>query len=153
MDISKIDNYLKSDSTRGKCGGRNFGNTCFMNSSIACLSNCLELTYYFLKGDYKKDINVENTLGIQGDLAKSWSELLRQYWVDNTSVGDPSNLINTIGRRELKFRGYGQKDSNEFISIFLDYLNEDLNKTIKKENIEIKEKGENENDEDCAKRF
>ena len=51
MNISKIDEYLNSNSTRGRCGGRNLGNTCFMNSSIACLSNCTELTYYFLKGD------------------------------------------------------------------------------------------------------
>ena len=28
MDISKIDNYLKSDSTREKCDGGNLGNTC-----------------------------------------------------------------------------------------------------------------------------
>ena len=51
MDISKIGDYLSEDSTKGQCGGHNLGNTCFMNSSIACLSNCTELTYYFLKGD------------------------------------------------------------------------------------------------------
>ena len=60
MDISKIGEYLNQNSARGRIGGINLGNTCFMNSSIACLSNCTELTYYFLKGDYKKDINVEN---------------------------------------------------------------------------------------------
>jgi len=54
MDISKISEYLKPDSSKGQIGGYNLGNTCFMNSSIACLSNCTELTYYFLKGDYKK---------------------------------------------------------------------------------------------------
>ena len=153
MDISKIDNYLKSDSTRGRCGGRNLGNTCFMNSSIACLSNCTELTYYFLKGDYKKDINEENTLGMKGELAKSWGDLLHQYWVDDTSVGDPSDFKYTIGRKAVRFRGYGQQDSNEFMSVFLDYLNEDLNRTTKKEYIEMKEKGENESDEECAKRY
>ena len=57
IDASKISNYLKEDSTHGLCGGKNLGNTCFMNSSIACMSNCTELTYYFLSGDYKKDIN------------------------------------------------------------------------------------------------
>ena len=60
MDISKISDYLKPDSSKGRIGGRNLGNTCFMNSSIACLSNTTELTYYFLKGDYLKDINEEN---------------------------------------------------------------------------------------------
>ena len=54
IDISKIKDYLNEDSSHGICGGKNLGNTCFMNSSIACISNCTELTYYFLSGDYKK---------------------------------------------------------------------------------------------------
>ena len=153
MDTSKISEYLKPDSSRGRIGGRNLGNTCFMNSSIACLSNTTELTYYFLKGDYLKDINEENRLGMQGELAKSWGELLNQYWVEDTRVGDPSDFKYTIGKKASRFRGYGQQDSNEFMSVFLDYLNEDLNKTTKKEYIEMKEKGENESDEECAKRF
>ena len=153
MDISKIGQYLKPGSSKGQCGGRNLGNTCFMNSSIACLSNTTELTYYFLKGDYKKDINEENTLGMRGQLAKSWGELLQQYWVESTRVGDPSDFKYTIGRKAQRFRGYAQQDSHEFMSVFLDYINEDLNRTTKKEYIELKEKGENETDLECAKRF
>ena len=153
MDVSKINNYLSENSTRGQCGGHNLGNTCFMNSSIACISNCTELTYYFLKGDYKKDINTENNLGMHGDLAISWGNLLKEYWVENTHVGDPSDFKRTIGRKAVRFRGYNQHDSNEFMSIFLDYLNEDLNRTTKKEYIELKEKQENETDEQCARRF
>ena len=153
MNTSKIGDYLEPESTMGRCGGRNLGNTCFMNSSIACLSNCNELTYYFLKGDYKKDINEENSLGMKGELAKRWAELIHQYWVEKTSVGDPSDFKETIGRKVARFSGYGQQDSNEFMSVFLEYLNEDLNKTTKKEYIELKEKGENESDEECARRF
>ena len=153
MDISKIGEYLKPDSTKGRCGGRNLGNTCFMKSSIACLSNCTELTYYFLKGDYKKDINVENNLGMRGELAKSWANLMHEYWVERTSVGDPSDFKDIIGQKVARFRGYGQQDSNEFMSVFLDYLNEDLNRITKKEYIEMKEKGENESDEECSRRF
>ena len=153
MDISKINKYLKPDSRKGKCGGINLGNTCYMNSSIACLSNCKELTYYFLKGDYKKDINEENRLGMGGNLARSWGELIHQYWVEDTRVGDPRDLKDTIGSKVEKFRGYGQQDSNEFMSYFLEYLNEDLNEVTKKEYIEMKEKGEDESDEECSKRF
>ena len=153
MDISKIDEYLNQNSSRGQIGGRNLGNTCFMNSSIACLSNCTELTYYFLKGDYLKDINEENNLGMRGELAKEWGNLMKQYWVENTRVGDPSDFKYTIGRKAERFRGYGQQDSNEFMSVFLDYLNEDLNKATKKEYVELNEKMEDETDEDCSKRF
>ena len=109
MDISKIDKYLKPNSTRGQCGGRNLGNTCFMNSSIACLSNTTELTYYFLKGDYKKDINEENALGMHGELAKSWGELMEQYWVDRTGVGDPSDFKYTIGKKPKDLGGMHNK--------------------------------------------
>ena len=153
MDISKINEYLNENSSKGQIGGYNLGNTCFMNSSIACISNCTELTYYFLKGDYLKDINEENTLGMRGEVAREWGKLLKSYWVQNTSVGDPSDFKRTIGQKAVRFRGYGQQDSNEFMSVFLDYLNEDLNKTTKKQYIELKEKGENETDEQCAKRF
>ena len=52
--IPKIEPLLNMSKpyNHGKCGGRNLGNTCYMNSSIACLSNCSELTSYFLSGEY-----------------------------------------------------------------------------------------------------
>ena len=153
IDISKIQNYLKEDSTHGLCGGKNLGNTCFMNSSIACLSNCTELTCYFLSGDYKKDINKENHLGMGGALAESWGNLLNQYWVENTRVGNPSEFKRVIGNKVKIFRGFGQQDSNEFMNFVFDYLNEDLNRTTKKPYIEIESKKDDETDENCAKRF
>ena len=90
---------------------------------------------------------------MHGELAKSWGELMKEYWVDNTSVGDPSDFKSTIGSKATRFQGYGQQDSNEFMSVFLDYLNEDLNRTTKKQYFELNEKGENETDEECARRF
>ena len=103
MDSSKIEDYLDDNSSRGQVGGRNLGNTCFMNSSIACLSNCTELTYYFLKGDYLKDINEDNTLGMGGRLAKEWGNLMKQYWVEQTRVGDPSDFKYVIGQKAVRF--------------------------------------------------
>ena len=153
MNTSRINEYLNENSAHGVCGGKNLGNTCFMNSSIACISNCTELTYYFLCGDYKKDINEENENGMQGELAKKWGELLYKYWVQNTEVGNPQEFKYTIGQKAVRFKGYGQQDSNEFMNVFLDYLNEDLNSTTIKEYIELDEKKENESDEECSRRF
>ena len=153
IDTSKIKDYLQENSTHGLCGGKNLGNTCFMNSSIACLSNCTELTYYFLSGDYKKDINKENHLGMGGALAESWGNILRQYWVENTRVGNPSDFKRAIGNKVKMFRGFGQQDSNEFMNFVIDYLNEDLNGTTKKPYIELDSKKADESDENCAKRF
>ena len=153
IDISKITNFLNEDSSHGVCGSHNLGNTCFMNSSIACLSNCTELTYYFLSGEYKKDINRENKLGMGGALAESWAELLHDYWVGSQHVGNPRDLKQTFGNKIKRFSGYNQQDSNEFIDLFLENLNEDLNSVTKREYIELKNKGENESDKECSKRY
>ena len=153
IDVSNISQYLTEESTHGLCGGKNLGNTCFMNSSIACISNCTELTYYFLSGAYKKDINKENKLGMEGRLALSWGNLLQQYWVESTRVGNPAEFKRTLGDKVKMFRGFGQQDSNEFMNFFIDYLNEDLNGTTQKPYIELDSKKEGETDEQCAKRF
>ena len=153
IDISKITNFLNENSSHGVCGSHNLGNTCFMNSSIACLSNCTELTYYFLSGEYKKVINRENKLGMGGALAESWAELLHDYWVGSQHVGNPSDLKQTFGNKIKRFSGYNQQDSNEFIDLFIENLNEDLNSVTKKEYIELKNKGENESDKECSKRY
>ena len=153
MDTSKMDNFFSKNSSQGTMGGKNLGNTCFINSAIACLSNCTELTYYFLKGDYLQDINKNNELGMKGKLAEEWGNLIHQYWVKNIKVGDPSNFIKIICQKEAKFKGPGWKDSFEFINLFLQYLNEDLNGTTNKINIEVKGKAENETSEECARRF
>ena len=80
IDIQELDKVLEKGSNHGVCGGRNLGNTCFMNSSIACLSNCTELTTYFLTGKFEKNINKNNKDGLRGDLAYAWNDLLQQYW-------------------------------------------------------------------------
>ena len=153
VNVSNISKYLTEESSHGLCGGKNLGNTCFMNSSIACISNCVELTYYFLSGDYKKDINKENKLGMGGRLAKSWGALLHQYWVEKTRVGNPAEFKKTLGDKVKMFRGFGQQDSNEFMNFFIDYLNEDLNGTTQKPYVELESKKPDETDEECAKRF
>ena len=139
----------------GKCGGQNLGNTCYMNSSIACLSNCSELTSYFLcdEYNYEKEINEKTKQGTRGKLPRKWYNLLKEYWLSNDSYGNPSSFKSTMGNFAPRFSGFGQQDSNEFMIFFLDFMNEDLNKNNEKKYEEIKEQQSNEKDIDCAKRF
>ena len=153
FDISLLNQYLNENSSSGICGSVNLGNTCYMNSSIACLSNCTELTYYFLSEQYKSEINYNNKYGLKGKLAEGWFQLLKEYWVENTKQGNPKDIKYIIGEKDMKYRGYNQQDSNEFINLFLDILNEDLNFSDEKKYIELEEKKETESDEECAKRY
>ena len=153
IDINDLSKVLKKGSNHGLCGGHNLGNTCFMNSSIACLSNCTELTTYFLTGQFKDNVNTKNKEGVQGQLAYAWNNLLQEYWNSSSGTGNPSQVKSAVAKKVRKFGGYSQQDSNEFMTEFLSLLSEDLNKTTKKVYRELKEKGENESEIDCAKRF
>ena len=152
-DLIELLEKEKKTINHGLCGSINLGNTCYLNSSIACLSNCYELTYYFLSKKFKNDINKSNKEGTKGDLAKEWYELLKEYWKSKKSKGDPSDLKKVIGKKVKIFKGYNQQDANEFMIYFLDIINEDLNRTSKKSYKEIDEQKENETDDECALRF
>ena len=153
IDVNDLNKILKKGANHGVCGGHNLGNTCFMNSSIACLSNCTELTTYFLSGKYKQNINKKNKLGLGGKLANAWYDLLEEYWNSRAHAGNPSTVKSTISKKVKKFSGFNQQDSNEFMTEFLSLLSEDLNKTAKKTYKELKEKGKEESELECAKRF
>lgn len=64
----------------GICGLTNLGNTCFMNSALQCLSNVPQLTEYFLNNRYLEELNFRNPLGMKGELAEAYADLVKQAW-------------------------------------------------------------------------
>uniref|UniRef100_A0AAX7T9C7 Ubiquitin carboxyl-terminal hydrolase n=1 Tax=Astatotilapia calliptera TaxID=8154 RepID=A0AAX7T9C7_ASTCA len=125
-------NYRESQSQPGLCGLSNLGNTCFMNSALQCLSNASPLTEYFLTDQYEAEINRENPLGMRGEIAEAYADLVKQMWLSRSSYVAPRTFKTQVGRFAPQFSGYQQQDSQELLAFLLDGLHEDLNRVKKK---------------------
>ncbi|XP_062238679.1 ubiquitin carboxyl-terminal hydrolase 15-like isoform X3 [Platichthys flesus] len=136
--------YDYSDQSRqsdrsGLCGLSNLGNTCFMNSAVQCLSNIPPLTEFFLKDKYTEELNEDNPLGMKGEIARAYSELIKQLWSGKYSYVTPRPFKTQVGRFAPQFSGYQQQDSHELLAFLLDGLHEDLNRIRKKPYIQLKD--------------
>ncbi|XP_050016803.1 ubiquitin carboxyl-terminal hydrolase 11 [Alexandromys fortis] len=121
----------------GICGLTNLGNTCFMNSALQCLSNVPQLTEYFLNNRYLEELNFWNPLGMKGELAEAYADLVKQTWSGYHRSVAPSVFKNKVGHFASQFLGYQQHDSQELLSFLLDGLHEDLNRVRTKEYVEL----------------
>ncbi|KAJ7317569.1 hypothetical protein JRQ81_003731 [Phrynocephalus forsythii] len=123
----------------GVCGLTNLGNTCFMNSALQCLSNVPPLTEYFLHNRYLEELNFSNPLGMKGEIAEAYADLIKQIWSGHHRSIVPRIFKTKVGHFASQFLGYQQHDSQELLSFLLDGLHEDLNRIKKKEYIELKD--------------
>ncbi|KAK7842761.1 ubiquitin carboxyl-terminal hydrolase 8, partial [Quercus suber] len=121
----------------GLTGLQNLGNTCFMNSAIQCLVHTPELVDYFL-GDYPTEINYDNPLGMKGELALAFGDLLRKLWAPGARPVAPRMFKSKLANFAPQFSGYNQHDSQEFLAFLLDGLHEDLNRVKCKPYVEAK---------------
>ena len=125
--ISKITN-----SKYGICGLKNLGNSCYLNTSIQCLSNCWEITNYFLRDQYKKDINLSNPLGSNGKICEAYSEVIKKLWLEKEENYAPKSFKKILSEVNPMYSGNIPQDSQEFLSFLIDCLHEDLNKVKNK---------------------
>mmetsp|Transcript_12708 Transcript_12708/g.27281 ORF Transcript_12708/g.27281 Transcript_12708/m.27281 type:complete len:218 (+) Transcript_12708:3-656(+) len=113
----------------GLVGLQNLGNTCFMNTSMQCLSNTICLTDYFLGYDWVSEINDDNPLGYRGGLARSFCRVLEQMWSNKGGRAlSPTEFKQQVARCNPMFEGYDQQDAQELLVFLLDGLHEDLNR-------------------------
>ena len=60
-------------------------------------------------------------------------------WISKTKRLAPTELKKMVGKKVVKFSGFGQQDSCEFVQYVLDLIHEDLNRVRKKPYVEMKD--------------
>lgn len=137
--LEKSYNY----SGKGLTGLGNLGNTCFINSTIQCLSHTYELNNFLNNGTYKKRINkIPESL-----LLLEWDKLRQLMWSENCII-KPAGFISAVQKvasiKDIEiFTGYAQNDLTEFLTFLLMSFHE----SIKRE-VEMNIKGNIENNVD-----
>jgi len=141
----------------GIVGLYNMGNTCYLNSSIQCLSHTPIFRDYFTSKVYMNDINPTNPLGHKGLLAQVSAVLFNSMWKRlNQGQLQPSKRIiapgsyapvsapaltpktfkDSLGTFNEHFAGNEQHDAQELLAFMLGGLSEDLNRIVDKPYIE-----------------
>ena len=148
-EISKHDQSVPM----GVIGLRNLGNTCFLNSSLQCLSATIPLTDYFLGYDYRSEINKKNFLGTGGRLSTAYAELTKQMWLGSKSVVEPISFKKQLETFAPQFVGYHQHDAQELLAFLLDGIHEDLNRVKERPYIEDHDCDGSNNEEDAVENW
>nr|POE75511.1 ubiquitin carboxyl-terminal hydrolase 4 [Quercus suber] len=121
--------YLAANFRLPRVGLTNFGNTCYMNSTIQALLATTPLSSYFLEDDFKASLQRENwRANSKGVMAELYSNLIRSLWKDDVSYIRPTTFRKFCGRSLQRFESDGeQQDAKDFLDFLLDCLHEDLN--------------------------
>jgi ubiquitin C-terminal hydrolase len=132
---------------KGIIGLKNIGNTCYLNTSVQCLSHLKKLKEYFISNLYITDLNNrfnqlkgKNLLSIK--ITREFAKLITALWTNTISI-IPKSFHEIIQSHNDQFSGYDQQDSHEILSFILDNLHEGL-----KYDVDIKFSGIIENNVD-----
>jgi ubiquitin carboxyl-terminal hydrolase 8 len=115
---------------KGTVGLQNRGNTCYLNTSIQCISHIIPLVDYFLTNNYVPDLNsrfqeLKSSKINEIIFTKEFAKLVKALWNSDSQI-EPKTIHELIQKYDDRFLGYEQQDSQESLSLILDYLHEGL---------------------------
>eukprot|EP00397_Hematodinium_sp_SG-2012_P000874 GEMP01000875.1.p1 GENE.GEMP01000875.1~~GEMP01000875.1.p1 ORF type:complete len:1677 (+),score=289.26 GEMP01000875.1:39-5033(+) len=140
-----------AEKSQKRYGLVNLGNTCYLNSSIQALYSVAPLRQMFLLGEYLYDVQCSNPMGVGGRLAVAYANLLRDMTKMRETVS-PHRFKRIMGTYCTAFDGYRQHDAEEFLSVLLDGLHQDVNPLENTEYIEMKD-SENRPDNEVSREW
>lgn len=111
-------------SPRGLSGLINFGNTCYMNSAIQCLSNIEILRDYFLSKNFVEDLDKEKD---EFGIVVQWYKLMNGIWEKNCTISPQSfrrevRILALKQGMNMNLVGNGQNDVQEFLGFLIDSM-------------------------------
>lgn len=110
-----------------RTGLTNFGVTCYMNSTLQCLSATIPLSTFFLEDDRYKQYRQKNWKGSSGIMPELYTNLIRSLWKQDVDIIKPTTFRNFCGRMNREWAIDRQQDAKEFFDFLVDCLHEDLN--------------------------
>lgn len=110
-----------------RTGLTNFGVTCYMNSTLQCLSATVPLANFFLdEHAYRQNLQ-KNWKGSSGIMPEIFANVIRSLWKGDVDMIKPTTFRNFCGRMNREWVIDRQQDAKEFFDFLVDCLHEDLN--------------------------
>jgi hypothetical protein len=111
----------------GRCGLRNLGNTCYMNSVLQALSNSPSFRTYFLE-ELAKRLEAGDAARLK--TSAHLLHLLRVLWSGRRVIFTPDDLLADVWTSCAGFKGFQQQDAQEFALCFIQRLQQEEKRLV-----------------------
>jgi ubiquitin carboxyl-terminal hydrolase 8 len=117
---------------RGIIGLANIGNTCYLNSVVQALRNCVELTSFFIQGHQEEFYKNKDQAKPSIAMTRSYVDLIKMMWGGKKPAfvrpdgffQDMSRAVHNTGFDQFQTRM--AHDSHEFLMFLLDSFHESI---------------------------